>query len=216
MHVPTIQTSSSAPSAHAGIQLEADPASILNISCGWCSLKASQQVQQVKVPDVLRLIHVSVKALQHRSEHEAQLVNRTIPVCLTGAVEILSLPPPLRTHPRLLIISLSARRSGRHHSLVKRSSGQNLHFGCHPRRYSHQRLSNSDLPPSCYIYEPGQVWLLEISLIRQRNNNNSWLQFSTWEPHRTFSLVFARLASVKYHLRHTKNKTGRVFAEGHS
>lgn len=33
MHVPTIQTSSSAPSAHAGTQLKADPARILNISC---------------------------------------------------------------------------------------------------------------------------------------------------------------------------------------
>lgn len=92
------------------------PSLLLNIGWGWCILPASQQVQQVRVPDVawtmLRLIRASVNAVHFAREHELGLRNRMS----QGFWQRLGKQSFTRSPPPLPFPSLGARAGSSHKS----------------------------------------------------------------------------------------------------
>lgn len=106
---------------------------------------ALQQAPLVKVPDfawvMLRLIRVPVTASRFGSEHELQQ-NESSWLAFSPSLSM----PPLQA-PRDDYLRGWADESGI--------------FCCIPCRHSDQRLSNLDLMPACYIYEPRWMCLPE-------------------------------------------------------
>lgn len=139
------------------------PSLLLNIGWGWCILPASQQVQQVRVPDVawtmLRLIRASVNAVHFAREHELRLRNRMS----QGFWQRLG----KHSFPSSLALSLPSWELG----LAAVTSGQVEGTFILAAAPADVRTNGYllDLLPSCYIYEPGQLCLLRFSLISPKN-----------------------------------------------